>query len=108
MNSEMLSAVLVLVAVFIIITVVNVILKQFGKGYETETALLSQGSDSEFVQGVFIRDETVITYTGNGVISYEVSDGGKLGIGSAIANVYSSENQIEIKQKIANLENELY
>ena len=108
MNSEMLSAVLVLVAVFIIITVVNVILKQFGQNYETETALLSQGSDSEFVQGVFIRDETVITYTGNGVISYEVSDGGKLGIGSVIANVYSSENQIEIKQKIANLENELY
>ena len=108
MNSEMLSAVLVLVAVFIITTVVNVIVKQFGQSYETETALLSQFNDSELVQGVFIRDETVITYTGNGVISYEVADGGKLGIGSVIANVYSSENQIEIKQKIASLENELY
>ncbi|MDE6004900.1 MAG: hypothetical protein K2G88_05890 [Oscillospiraceae bacterium] len=108
MNSEMLSAVLVLVALFIIITVVNVILKKFNQSYETETALISQGNNSELVQGVFIRDETVITYAGDGVISYEVADGGKLGIGSVIANVYSSENQIEMKQKITALENELY
>lgn len=108
MNSEMLSAVLVLVAVFIILTVVNVVVKQFRQSYVTETALLTQVSDSELVQGVFIRDETVITYDGDGVISYEVPDGGKLGIDSVIANVYSSESQIEIRQKIESLENELY
>ncbi|MBE6875559.1 MAG: hypothetical protein E7496_02355 [Ruminococcus sp.] len=108
MNSEMLSAVLVLVAVFIIITVVNVLFKQLNQSYQTETALLSQGSDSEQVQGIFIRNEKVITYKGNGVISYEVPDGGKVGTGGVIANVYSSENQIEIEQKIASLQNELY
>ena len=108
MNSEMLSAVLVLVAVFIIITVVNVMFKQLNQSYQTETALLSQGSDSEQVQGVFIRNEKVITYKGDGVISYEVPDGGKVGTGGVIANVYSSENQIEIEQKIASLQNDLY
>lgn len=108
MNSEMLSAVLVLVAVFIIITVVNVLVKQLSKDYETETALLSQGSDSEQVQGIFIRNEEVITYNGEGVISYAVPDGGKVGTGGVIANVYSSENQIEIEQKITSLQNELY
>ena len=107
MNNGTLTIVLVLVAIFIIITVVNVAIKAVNQNYVTETALLSVGSDSENVQGVFIRDEKVVTYQGNGVISYEVSDGGKLGIGSVIADVYSSETQIEIKQRIASLENEL-
>ena len=108
MNSETLSAVLVMVAVLIILTVVNVVIKQFNQNYETETALLSDGTDSEQVQGVFIRNEKVITYNGSGVISYEVPDGGRIGTGGVIANVYSSENQIEIEQKIASLQNELY
>ena len=108
MNSEMLSAVLTMVAVLIILTVTNVIVKQFSQHYKTETALLSQGSNSEQVQGVFIRNEKVITYGGEGVISYEVPDGGRVGSGGVIANVYSSENQIEIEQKIASLQNELY
>lgn len=107
MNSKMLSAALILVAVFIIITVINVVIKQFGQSYITETALLEKGSQSEFVQGVFIRDETVITYDGGGVLDYKISDGGKLGIGSVIADVYASESQIAVGQKIEQLQNEL-
>ena len=107
MNNGTLTGVLVLVAVFIILTVVNVVYKQFNQKYVTETALLSAGSDSEQVQGVFVRDEKVIHYAGEGVVSYEVSDGGKLGIGSPIASIYASETQIELKQRIAALTHEL-
>ncbi len=105
MNSKMLSGVFGLVAILVILTGINIAYKKMHKDYTTETALLTVGSDSEMVQGVFIRDEEVITYDGSGVISYEVPDGGKLGIGSVIANVYSSETQIEIKQRIESLEN---
>ena len=108
MNSEMLTVVLLLAAVFIILTVVNAGYQQINQDYTTETAFVTTGTDSELVRGVFIRDEQVLTYDKSGVISYEVADGGKLGIGSVIANVYSSENQIEIKQRISALENELY
>lgn len=108
MNSEMLTVVLLLAAVFIILTVVNAGYQQINQDYTTETAFVTTGTDSELVRGVFIRDEQVLTYDKGGVISYEVADGGKLGIGSVIANVYSSENQIEIKQRISALENELY
>ncbi len=107
MNSGMLKIVFGLVAVFVILTTVNIGYQRMKKGYTTETALLSVGSDSEQVQGVFIRNEEVVTYNGNGVINYEVADGGKLGIGSVIANAYSNENQIKIKQRIRNLENTL-
>ena len=108
MNSEMLTVVLLLAAVFIILTVVNAGYQQINQDYTTETAFITTGTDSELVRGVFVRDEQVLTYDKKGVISYEVADGGKLGIGSVIANVYSSENQIEIKQRISALENELY
>lgn len=105
MNSGMLKIVFLLLAICIITTIISTSYTTMHKDYTTETALLAVGSDSEMVQGVFIRDEDVITYDGRGVISYEVTDGGKLGIGSVIANVYSSENQIEIKQRIEKLKN---
>ena len=107
MKDGTLTFLLVLVAVFIIVTVVNVGYKAVNKEYVTETALASVGTDSETVKGVFVRDEKVITYGGKGVISYEVPDGGKLGIGSVIAKVYSTEEQIELGRHIRSLQNEL-
>ncbi len=107
MNSTTLRIVLGLLAALIIVMIGNNVYRQFNVDYETETALISVGMDSEQVQGVFVRDEQVLTYDGKGVISYEVPDGGKLGIGSVIANVYTSENQIEIKQRIRKLSEEL-
>ena len=107
MNNGMMTIVLVVVAIFVILTVVNVAYRAVNVDYVTETALVSVGTDSERVKGVFVRDEQVLTYTGSGVISYEVADGGKVGVGSVIAGVYSSEDQIEIRQRIASLKTEL-
>lgn len=107
MGDKTLTVVITLVAVSLILTVINVAVQRFTQDYVTETALLSVGSDSELVTGVFIRNEKVITYTGEGVVSYEVSDGGKLGIGSPIATIYSSDTQIGIKQHIASLKKDL-
>ncbi|MCR4644893.1 MAG: hypothetical protein K5695_05730 [Oscillospiraceae bacterium] len=107
MYNGMMTIVLVVVAIFVILTVVNVAYRAVNVDYVTETALVSVGTDSERVKGVFVRDESVLTYKGSGVISYEVADGGKVGVGSVIAGVYSTENQIEIKQRIASLKSEL-
>ena len=46
-------------------------------------------------------------YGGTGTVSYCVSDGGKLGKGSAIAEIYADERQIDIKQQISDLNAEL-
>lgn len=105
--NKMLSAVFTIVAVLVIVTVANVIVKQFSQHYKTETALLSNGVVSEQVQGVFIRDEQVISYDKGGVISYEVPDGGRIGADGVIANVYATEDQIAVEQKIDSLQNEL-
>ncbi len=73
----------------------------------TESALMAEAISSDTFKGVFIRDEEVIRYSGNGVLSYNVSDGEKLGLNSVIASVYPSDEQISINRQIDELENQL-
>lgn len=73
----------------------------------TESALMAEATSSGTLKGVFIRDEQVIKYSGNGVLSYNVSDGGKLGMGNVIAQAYPTDEQISINREISNLENQL-
>ena len=49
--------------------------------YTTESALTSHAISSTKFDGVFIRDEEIIGYDGNGAVSYNVEDGGRLGNG---------------------------
>lgn len=73
----------------------------------TESALMAESISSETIKGVFIRDEQVIKYNGNGVLSYNISDGGKLGTGTIIAEAYPTDEQISINRQIDNLNNQL-
>jgi hypothetical protein len=75
--------------------------------YTTESALTSHAISSTKFDGVFIRDEEIIGYDGNGAVSYNVEDGGRLGNGSVIAEIYVSDEQIQLNQRIAELSREL-
>lgn len=77
------------------------------RDYKTESALMQTSTDSEFINGIFIRDENIVEYNGNGAVSYSVPDGGRLGKGSVIAKIYSSGEQIQVNQQISSLEEEL-
>jgi hypothetical protein len=68
---------------------------------------MANATSSTSFSGVFIRDEQIVTYSGSGVVSYSVSDGGKLGSGSVIAQVYDSDEQIKINREISKLTKEL-
>jgi hypothetical protein len=48
-----------------------------------------------------------VTYSGSGVLNYSVSDGGKVGSGTVIAQVYADDEQIKINREIASLQREL-
>lgn len=73
----------------------------------TETALMSEAISSKEFKGVFIRDEVPITYSGNGILSYSIKDGGKLGSNTVIAKVYPDDTQIGRNREIARLQKEL-
>lgn len=75
--------------------------------YTTESALTSNAVASTKFKGVFIRDEEIIRYSGQGAVSYGVADGGRLGNGSVIADIYADDSQILLNQRIESLKKEL-
>lgn len=96
-----------IVLVCIAASVLSVVFHLNNEEYKTETAIYAETDDSVAFKAVYIRNEEVIDYSGSGVISYAVSDGGKLGKGSVIAEIYADENQIDVKQQIEDLTNQL-
>lgn len=96
-----------LVVAFVVVLVVSMIVNLFNRDYKTETAVYGSVSESESFQGVYVRNETVAGYSGSGVVRYCVADGAKLGVGSVIAEVYTSEEQIDLRNLIAEKQDEL-
>ncbi len=95
------------VLILLLIVFISIFYNFRNKAVETETALLSDAVFSEEIQGVFIRDESPVTYSGKGVLSYNVADGGKVGNDTVIAHVYNDDSQITRNREIAQLEREL-
>lgn len=75
--------------------------------YQTESAMPTSSELSVTFQGVYVRDESVLSYDGNGCVSYNIPDGGKVSRNGAVANIYSNNAAIKENQKIETLEKEL-
>lgn len=90
------DAVLILLLLVFIMIAVNYFRN---KEPETNVALMAEAAASRAFRGVFIRDEEVYTYSGDGVLSYNVADGGKLGNGTVIAEVYADDRQLSINRE---------
>jgi hypothetical protein len=107
MNSYTSKVLILILVLFLLTTVINVAYHSLSNKYKTETAIAYATSNKATFNGVYIRDEEVLTFNGKGVVSYAVADGGKLGKNSAVAYIYSDEDDIEIKQDISKLQSEL-
>lgn len=100
-TSRILSAIL---AISTILMVFSIAYHFVNKEYVTETAVAYTAEDSVSFQGIYVRNESVISFDGSGVVNYCVEDGGKLGIGSKIAEIYQSDSDILINQQIKTLQ----
>lgn len=94
----------VILAAFLLITVISQFLVRSEHSVKTEVAMRYESQDNIEFTGVFVRDEHTVSYAVSGVIEYAHSDGSKLAKNSVIANVYSSASDVEICRKIENLE----
>jgi putative membrane fusion protein len=79
----------------------------FDDEYKTETAVTYSSAEEISFNGVYVRDEKVLTYNGSGVLDYTNADGGRIAKNSAVAYVYGSEDEIYTKKKIERLNNEI-
>lgn len=95
------------VLLLLLIVLISIVYNFNNKQVATETALMSNAVSSNDFKGVFIRDEKVITFSGDGVLSYNVADGGKVGSNTIIAKAYPDDVQIGRNREINRLEKEL-
>ena len=93
--------------VLLLIVFVSIVYNFRNRESDTVSALTASAVSSKEYKGVFIRDEEILLYSGNGVLSYNVSDGGKVGSGTVIAEAYPDDEQLGIKREKAKLNKEL-
>lgn len=95
------------VLVLLVVMFVSIVLNFRTKESPTETALMDEAVFSVKLKGVFIRTEEPVKFSGNGVLSYNVDDSGKVGMGTVIAEVYPDDTQIAINSEIERLNRKL-
>ncbi len=108
MNTRTVKIVIFILSLFIVLTVFSQAVLMVREEYVTVTALPCSSSYTMVFDGVYVRDEEVISGSaGAGVISYVVDDGGKVGVNSTIAEIYATNSNIEASEEIERLEHEL-
>lgn len=99
--------VLVLIlSIFMLVTVFHQFVQVFEDDYTTETATVYSSAEKVTFNGVYIRNETVVSGGKSGVLSYPSPDGSKVAKDSVVAYVYRSANDIYINRQIENLRSE--
>lgn len=71
-----------------------------------EAVLYSINEDIDF-QGVIVRDETPVIYSGGGVVSYSYSDGSKVSTGNVVAQIFDSEEAVSAARRLEQVEEEI-
>lgn len=94
----------VVIGVFFLLMVISQIMIYFGAPVRTETATLYTASESISFKGIYARDEKLVSYSTDGIISYTHADGSKIAKNSVIAQVYRNRSDISIRQQIDDLE----
>lgn len=107
MKNTLTNILLVMLSVSVLTMIGTIFYHFFDTDYQTESAVSASAEQSVTFQGVYVREETVVSYNGSGSVSYNVPDGGRVGANEAIANIYGNSAAIKQNQQIAALEEEL-
>lgn len=107
MNSLTVKILASLLAVLMLTTICTQIHYLVHDKHETEEAVLETINEDIMFDGVVIRNEKVLTYSGDGVIDYEYSDGSKVAVNNTIAYVYESEEDIAAKRQIEEIDKQI-
>jgi len=107
MNSGWTTVIIVTLSVFIILVAVGQIFFAGGEKLTTETALVYNIEEEVPFDGIYLRDETVVYSSGTGILSYEQTDGSKVGKSSVIARRYKSDNDAAYLREIGSLQKQI-
>lgn len=95
--------IIALITVLFLVYLVYIIIGANFNSIKTETATEMTVSDSISVSGYFIREENVLQYKGDGVISYTVSESAKVANKETVAEVFKSAEDAAAQEEIDKL-----
>ena len=103
MNSLFNRFVIVLLSLFGVIFFAYQIYQIVYQPYQTETVQLVNYTDEVALEGVVLKDETVIQSDYNGVVKYEYENSQKVLSGAAVATVYANQSDLLADNQIQTL-----
>lgn len=103
MNSITVKVMGIVLSVFVLLMVGSQFASSLSNPGETEEAVLYTVDENTSFKGMFVRDEKVLEYSGNGILQFNCGDASKLSSNSVIAYVYDDEKQIYYKNQIEKL-----
>lgn len=107
MNSLTVKILAALVSVLMITTIVTQAYYFLHDKHETEEAVLATVNEDIVFDSIVIRDETVMTYNGGGVLDYKYADGSKVSVNSTVAEVFNNENDIAVRDRIQSIDEQI-
>ena len=103
MNSLFNRFVIVLLSVFAVIFFAYQIYQIVYQPYQMETVQLVNYTDEVALEGVVLKDETVIQSDYTGVVKYEYQNSQKVLSGAAVATVYANQSDLQADNQIETL-----
>ncbi len=97
----------ILLGLFFIITVTSQIYIYLYNPLRIEVATMYSTTDSILFSGIYVRNERVIDYYGNGIIAYTHENGSKLAKNSVVAKSYNSQRDIAVQKQIEFYNNQI-
>ena len=107
MNSLTVKILAGLVSLLMITTICTQVYRFVHEKHDTEEAVLATVNEDIMFDGIIVRDESVVTYNGDGVLDYKYADGSKVSVNSTIAEVFPSEKAIYARDRIAEIDEEI-
>lgn len=107
MESRWTTTIIVVLSAFVIVFFLGQVFFTGGSDIKTETAYVYDMTEDIPFDGVYLRNESVIYSAGSGVLNYVHEDGSKVGNSSIIAYRYKNENDIELRSRIEELNEQI-
>ena len=107
MNSVTTKVLAAVLTVLLFATIGSQIYYFINDEHETEEAVLCTINEDVTFDSIIVRDEKVINGSKDGILDYLCDDGNKVSVGSVIANIYSSNDDVVNQQRISKIMNEI-
>ena len=98
---------ILLVTGLLLIIIGGQVYRYLNDRHDTQEAVLCTINEDIPFEGVIIRDEKEINYSGSGVISYTYPDGSKVSVGDTVARVFSDDAEASAETRLKKLNEQI-